>query len=87
MKDPHQRFHVEVIGFEEYSSPRSFDDVLLEDIQTIDNTLWFTLPAVLSDVENDFVSFERYAWDGECFWRIDIKASRGVRLLPWTPRI
>lgn len=57
MTDPDDGSQPQVIGGEEYSSPRSFDDSLLENILNIAKTPWFTRRAVLLDMENNFASF------------------------------
>lgn len=39
-----------------------------EDTRTVSNMPWFLRRAVMADVDEDFLSLERYAWDGEFFW-------------------
>lgn len=63
-----------MIGGIESPAPKSYEVVLPWNINRITEILWFSLQAVMADVNDDFAALERYDLDVEFFWGISVDA-------------
>lgn len=74
--DPDPCAESQTLGGVLFALPVSIDDILIEYIRLIATILWFACKAVMTASDYDFLTLERYAWDGEFFFGIDDLSSR-----------